>query len=412
MLLDQLEKYHVDITCVQEMRWIGTGTIEKKNWIIFYSCDNKEHKLGTGFVIHKRVKHLIMNFQPKSPRMCWLRIRGKFFNYSIINAHAPTEDKSDTEKDAFYDELRNLYDACPKHDVKLIIGDLNAQIGKEAIYYPTIGKEAYHQENNENGKRLIHMAASRNMVIGTTLFPHKDIHKITWRSPGAHHFSQIDHLLIDSRHVSHLMNARTHRCANVDSDHYLLVSRIRARISNAKKFYGKKVEKYDYERMTSLEKQAEYKINLKEHLQELAISSDDSLDSRWNKITGVIHKTAEETFGKASKKQSNDWFDKECREVTEVKNKAYVNMQQRSYTRASTEKYREARRKEKQVHKRKNKQYENEQVDRLEELGQQHQTRKFYRDINKVRKDFKPRLTVCKNKNGDIITEKGDILNR
>jgi len=139
MLLDQLEKYYVDITCVQETRWTGAGA-KKKKWIIFYSCDNKEHKLGTGFLIHKKVKHLIMNFQPKSPRMCWLRIRGKFFNYSIINAHAPTGDKSDTEKDAFYDVLRNLYDACPKHDVKLIIGDLNAQIGEEAIYYPTTGK--------------------------------------------------------------------------------------------------------------------------------------------------------------------------------------------------------------------------------------------------------------------------------
>ena len=85
------------------------------------------------------------------------------------------EDKSDTEKDVFYDGLRNLYDACPKHDVKLIIGDLNTQIGKEAIYYPTIGKEAFHQESNENGKILIHLAASRNMVKGTTLFPRKDI---------------------------------------------------------------------------------------------------------------------------------------------------------------------------------------------------------------------------------------------
>jgi len=62
-----------------------------------------------------------------------------------------------------------LYDACPKRDVKLIIGDLNAQIGKEAISYPTIGKEAYHQESNENGKRLIHLAVSKNMVIGTTV---------------------------------------------------------------------------------------------------------------------------------------------------------------------------------------------------------------------------------------------------
>ena len=133
-----------------------------------------------------------------------------------------------------------MYDACPKLDVKLIIGDLNAQIGKEAIYYPTIGKEVYHQESNENGKRLIHLAASRNMVIGTTLYPNKDIHKISWRSPYVHHFSQIDHLLIDSRHISHLMDARTHRCANVDSDHFLLVSRIQARISNAKKFLGEK----------------------------------------------------------------------------------------------------------------------------------------------------------------------------
>ena len=191
--------------------------------------------------------------------MCWLRIGGNFLNCGIINTHAQTEDKSDTVKDAFYDGLRNLYGACPKHDVKLIIGDLNAQIGKEAIYYPTIGKEAYHQESNENGKRIIHLAASRNMVIGTTLFPHKDIYKIAWRSPDVHRFSQIDHLLIDSRLVSHLMDARTHRCANVDSEHFLLVSRIRARISNAKKSLGKKVENYDYEKMNLSEKQVEYK---------------------------------------------------------------------------------------------------------------------------------------------------------
>jgi hypothetical protein len=84
-----------------------------------------------------------------------------------------------------------------------------------------------------------------------------------------------------------------------------------------------------------LEKQVEYKTNMAEHLQELAINPDDSLDSRWNKIIHTIHKTAEEVFGKTSRKQPNDWFDKECQEATEVKNKAYVNMQQQ----ASADKY-------------------------------------------------------------------------
>ena len=48
----------------------------------------------------------------------------------------------------------------------------------------------------------------------------------------------------------------------------------------------------------------------------------------------------------------------------------------------------------------------------MEELGQQHQTRQFYRGINTLRKGFKPRLKICKSKNRDIITEKDDILNR
>ena len=76
------------------------------------------------------------------------------------------------------------------------------------------------------------------------------------------------------------MDARTLKCANVDSYHFLLVLQIWARISNGKMFLGKKVEKYDYEKMTLPDKQVEYKINLKEHLQELAINSDDSLDTR------------------------------------------------------------------------------------------------------------------------------------
>jgi hypothetical protein len=98
------------------------------------------------------------------------------------------------------------------------------------------------------------------------------------------------------------------------------------------------VEKYDHEKMTALEKQGEYKTSLTEQLQELAINPDDSLDSRWNKIISTIHKKVEEVFGKTSRKQPNDWFDKECQEATEVKNKACVNMQQRSYTRASVDK--------------------------------------------------------------------------
>lgn len=71
---------------------------------MFYSCSTKKHELGTGFVITKRIKHLVLDFKPVSPRLCYIRIKGKFFNYSLINVHAPIEDTSEEEKDVYYKE--------------------------------------------------------------------------------------------------------------------------------------------------------------------------------------------------------------------------------------------------------------------------------------------------------------------
>jgi hypothetical protein len=91
------------------------------------------------------------------------------------------------------------------------------------------------------------------MVVASTLFNHKDIHKTTWRSPDGQTHNQIDHLLIDARHVSNVMDVRTFRGANRDSDHYLPMSKIRSRISNAREMYGSYARKFNSEKLKSSE---------------------------------------------------------------------------------------------------------------------------------------------------------------
>jgi exonuclease III len=176
MLLEQLDGYKLDITAIQELRWLDKRVMEKRNHVIFYSCQKKSHMFGTGFV-SKIIKHLILDFQVKSHRTCRPRIKGKFFNYSLIRAHSPTEDKADEEKDSFCDDLDEIYGECPKRDCKIIIGDMNAKVGKEQIYRPVIGKHSLHKRSNDNGKRLINFASSKNVVVVSTMFEHKDIHK-------------------------------------------------------------------------------------------------------------------------------------------------------------------------------------------------------------------------------------------
>ena len=69
--------------------------------------------------------------------MCILRIKGRFKNYFLINAHAMTNDSPEEEKEAFYEKLSRVYDNCPKYDIKIVLGDMNAKVGREEIYRPS-----------------------------------------------------------------------------------------------------------------------------------------------------------------------------------------------------------------------------------------------------------------------------------
>jgi hypothetical protein len=97
-----------------------------------------------------------------------------------------------------------------------------------------VGKYGLHKESNDNGLRLIGLANALNMVIGSTTFPHKNIHLTTWRSPNGKTTNQIDHVLIDAGHKSNMMYVRSYRGANIDTDHYLVITRIRAKINKSK----------------------------------------------------------------------------------------------------------------------------------------------------------------------------------
>jgi hypothetical protein len=79
--------------------------------------------------------------------------------------HASYEDKGDDEKDNFCEELGRVFDQFPRYDMKIILGDFNAKVGKENIFKPTIGSESLHEISNDNGVRIVNFAISKNLVV-------------------------------------------------------------------------------------------------------------------------------------------------------------------------------------------------------------------------------------------------------
>src|ERR1700744_4801300 len=88
---------------------------------------------------------------------------------------------------------------------------------------------AYMRIRNDNGGRLIDFAVSNNMVVSSTYFPHKNTHKATWNHPDGITKNQIDHVLIDGCHCSNILDVRSFRGPNIDSDRVVLRARIQSR---------------------------------------------------------------------------------------------------------------------------------------------------------------------------------------
>ena len=95
-----------------------------------------------------------------SDRMSYIVLRGRWCNI-VLNVHAPSEEKSDGSKDSFDEELEQVFDHFPKYDMKILLGDFNAKVGRENIFKPTIGIESLHQDNNDNGVRIVNIATSK-----------------------------------------------------------------------------------------------------------------------------------------------------------------------------------------------------------------------------------------------------------
>jgi len=52
-----------------------------------------------------------------------------------------------------------------------------------------------HQDSNDNGVRTGNFATSKNLVVKSTMFPHRNICKCNWTSPDGKTHNQIDHIL-------------------------------------------------------------------------------------------------------------------------------------------------------------------------------------------------------------------------
>jgi exonuclease III len=117
---------------------------------------------GTDFILLGGIINNIIVFEAINERLCKIRIKSKYNNMTLINMYAPTEDKTDVEKEKFYDDLQTVIDRTPKRDTILVLGDANAKLGEEDVYNEVSGKHTLHELSN----------SIQNLCCGPKFFSH------------------------------------------------------------------------------------------------------------------------------------------------------------------------------------------------------------------------------------------------
>ena len=85
----------------------------------------------------------------------------------------------------------------------------------------------------KTGERRVDFCLNNGCVIGGTIFPHKNIHKFTWRSSYGTTVNQIDHFIVNSKWRRSLQDVRTYRGADANSNHYLVGETIKLKLRRA-----------------------------------------------------------------------------------------------------------------------------------------------------------------------------------
>lgn len=123
------------------------------------------------------------------------------------------------------------------------------------------------------------------MQIVSTSFDHKEIHKTTWISPDGRTHNQIDHILLESKHLKSVKDVRSFRGADAKTDHFLMIMRFEQEMPEIPKERLKTKRKYNIEYLKDIKKKEEFEKDLTSRLAEKIV---DNIESEWERIETVI----------------------------------------------------------------------------------------------------------------------------
>nr|KAG5707675.1 hypothetical protein BaRGS_003250 [Batillaria attramentaria] len=208
---------------------------------------------------------------------------------TLIQTYAPTNDAREEEKEEFYEQLQTTVDKCNKHDIVIIMGDLNAKVGDNNKDTEEIMGKHGMGSMNKNGERLCDFCLVNGFIITGTCFPNPEAHKATWVSPDGNTRNQIDHMMIRRELRRSVQDTRVYRGADAASDHYLVIMKLKLKLHrNPNRTKAK--PRFDNQKLVNPIFKAKYSVELRNRFHALEVEENLNEDCKQRGTDNILRK--------------------------------------------------------------------------------------------------------------------------
>ena len=419
----EMRKNRLVVLGISETRWTQAGQFRMSTGeLLLYSGHEENeapHTQGVGLMLSNEAQKALIGWEAHGPRLiaASFRTKKKKIKFNLIQCYAPTNDGKEEEKDQFYSRLQKILEAFSEKDVTVVMGDFNAKIGGDNTGYQEIMGIHALGTLNENGERFADLCALNSLVIGGSLFPHKRIHKNTWRSPDNKTENQIDHICISKKFRRSLQDVRVKRGADVGSDHHLVVANLKLKLKKNQTPDMPRRMKYNVSLLKDPRIREEFRLALRnkyEALQEFNEDEETSVLNSWDKVKETIRSTCQEVVGRPSRTHK-EWISTETLSKIEIRKERKAtlnNAKTRAAKAQAQEDYMEAHREVKNSIKNDKRAYIEGLAAEAEQAAYYGNLKELYDTAKRLSGKFRKPERPVKDKQGKTINRLDQQINR
>ena len=168
-----LNDFTVDITCVQEHRFVHADNdpdivVRNIGSSVLFTSTASRNSIGAsihgvGIAINTKLLPILKSVNKHDNRIVSATFKGNP-KTTVVACYSPHNAVDESVVTEFYQKLSQVIEDVPSHYMLFVGGDMNAQVDTGF---------SYHSSSNRNGLLLLDFIQQHNLLIGNTLFQKK-----------------------------------------------------------------------------------------------------------------------------------------------------------------------------------------------------------------------------------------------